>query len=253
MMTPWLKCPQPRAQARLRLFCFPYAGGNASVFRAWPAALPEIEVWTVELPGRGDRFNEPAFSQLSPLLQSLRAALRLYLDLPFALFGHSMGALLSYELARHLRQAGEALPWHLFVSGWRAPQLPDRTPPIHQLPEAAFAAALRDYNGTPEAVLQNTELRELLFPTLRADFAIAETYLYTPGTPLPCPISAFGGLQDQTVSREELSAWQDQTEGRFTLRILPGNHFFLNKAQTLLLPAISQDLRRTLSQTPAGF
>lgn len=251
--SPWLKCLQPRPQAKMRLFCLPYAGGNAAIFRPWPAALPpEIEVWGVELPGRGDRFKEPALTQLSPLLQSLRAALQPYLNLPFALFGHSMGALLSYELTRQLRQAAEPLPRHLFISGWHAPHLPERRAPIHQLPEPAFVEELRDFNGTPEGVLQNAELRELFLPILRADFAITETYLYTPETPLPCPISAFGGLQDQTVSREELAAWRSQTHENFMLRLLPGDHFFLNSARPMLLQALAQDLRQTLSQSTAG-
>jgi medium-chain acyl-[acyl-carrier-protein] hydrolase len=241
----WLRCSQPNPQARLRLFCFPYAGGNASIFRAWPAALPpEVEVWAIELPGRGDRFKEPALTRLSPLLQSLRVALRPCLTLPFALVGHSMGALLAYELTRQLRQEGEPLPHHLFVSGWHAPHLPEQRPPIHQLPKAAFVKELLDFNGTPAGVLEHAELRELFIPILRADFAITETYLYTHETPFDCPISAFGGLQDHTVSREELAAWRQQTGGNFTLRLLPGDHFFINSARSMLLQAISQDLRQ---------
>lgn len=246
---PWLKLPRPNPQARLRLFCFPYAGGSASIFRAWAAALPaEIELVAVELPGRGERFKERPMMDLPALLSALKAALQSHLHLPFVFFGHSLGALLSYELARTLRRAQAPQPQQLLVSGWRAPQLPDRQPKLAQLPEPAFIEELRRFNGTPKGVLDNMELRELFLPILRADFAIAESYIYTPDIPLSCPIAAFGGLQDKTVSRDELMAWRDQTNRNFTVRMLPGDHFFLNTAQSLLLPAIAQDLKQTLSQ-----
>jgi medium-chain acyl-[acyl-carrier-protein] hydrolase len=132
----------------------------------------------------------------------------------------------------------------LFVSGRRAPQLPDPDPPIHTLPEPEFLDQLRRYNGTPEAVLENAELMQLLLPTLRADFAVLETYVYAPEPPLECPITTFGGLSDREASRDELEAWRDQTSAAFSVEMFPGDHFFVHSAQPLLLQALSKTLHR---------
>jgi medium-chain acyl-[acyl-carrier-protein] hydrolase len=153
-----------------------------------------------------------------------------------------MGGLVSFELARLLRKKYGKSPVHLFISGYRAPQVPDPDPPIHDLPEPEFLEALRRLNGTPEVVLGNTELMQILLPALRADFAVIETYAYTPESPLACPITAFGGLQDREVSCEDLKAWQQQTNAAFSLQMLPGDHFFLQSAQPLLLQSLSQEL-----------
>lgn len=237
---------------RLRLFCFPYAGSGASVYRSWPAALaPEIEVVPVQLPGREERMLQAPYSRLTPLIGWLAEQLGPRLDVPYALFGHSMGALISFELARHLRAHGRG-PLHLFVSGRRAPQLPvsDRT--ISHLPAAAFAQALQQLGGTPDEVLANAELMQLLLPTMRADFTLCETYLYQPGEPLDCSISAFGGEQDPSVSRAALAAWRTQTGAEFRLRMLQGDHFFLRGAQAQLLAAIVEDLSRRSGETSSG-
>jgi medium-chain acyl-[acyl-carrier-protein] hydrolase len=242
----WFKFPTPNPQARLRLFCFPYAGGSASTFRLWPAALPlDIEVCAVQLPGRESRLRDAAFTQMQALVQTLDELLRPHLDRPFAFFGHSMGALIAFELARRLEQNPPGLV-HLFVSGYAAPQILRRNPPIHQLPEAQFVAELRGFGGTPEAVLQHPELMALLLPTLRADFSVVERYVYSPGAPLACPISAFGGLQDSGVSRDDLTAWCAQTHGPCAVRMFPGNHFFLHSAQDLVLQTMARDLAQVL-------
>ena len=241
----WVSCFKPNPQAKLRLFCFHYAGGGASVFRTWSDSLPEsVEVCAIELPGRGMRLRESPFTQLEPLVQHLASTLLPYLDKPFAFFGHSMGGLVSFELTRLLRTEYGVSPVHLFVSGHRAPQVPDPDPPIHTLPESEFLQELRRFNGTPEAVLKNAELMQLLLPTLRADFAVIETYAYTPETPLDCPITAFGGLQDREASCNELEAWREQTNASFVLKMFPGDHFFLHSAGSLLL----QDLHQKLHQ-----
>jgi medium-chain acyl-[acyl-carrier-protein] hydrolase len=153
-----------------------------------------------------------------------------------------MGGLVSFELARLLRKKYNKSPVHLFVSGYRAPQVPAQNPPIHDLPEPEFLEELRRLNGTPEAVLENTELMQLLLPAIRADFAVIETYAYTPESPLDCPITAFGGLQDREVRYDDLKAWQEQTNAAFSLHMLPGDHFFLQSAQPLLLQLLSQEL-----------
>ncbi|AFZ17600.1 thioesterase II family protein [Allocoleopsis franciscana] len=245
----WVICPQPNAQAKLRLFCFHYAGGGAWSFRTWSDNLPSsVEVCSVELPGRGFRLTEAAFTNLDPLVQAIADALLPRLDKPFAFFGHSMGGLVSFELTRLLRRNYNLNPVQLYVSGHRAPQLPDPDPPIHNLPEPEFLEELRDLEGTPQAVLENAELMQLLLPTLRADFTVVETYAYTAEPPLDCPITAFGGLQDREVSYDELKAWQEQTNIAFSLHMLPGNHFFLHSAQSLLLKLLSQDLHQLICE-----
>lgn len=243
-MNPWIICPSPNPQAKLRLFCFPYAGGGAWIFRDWATQLPaSIEVCAIELPGRSTRMREPAFTNLADLLQnsaqnSLLAALLPALDKPFALFGHSLGGLISFELARLLRREYHLTPVHLFISGRRAPQIPDLDPPIHNLPEHQFLQKLRELNGTPEEILQNRELMQVVLPMLRADFALIETYTYQPESPLTCPITVFGGLQDTVVSLKALEGWRQQTLAQFVLHLVPGNHFFLHTAQTQLLNSL---------------
>ena len=241
----WIVRSKP--QPHLRLFCFPYAGGGASLFHLWSDKLPsEVEVCPVQLPGRENRLREPAFSLLTPLIQALAQALRPYMDIPFAFFGYSMGTLISFELARYMRKTLNPGPHQLFVAAHRAPQLPQSHPELHRLPEPAFTDALDRLGGTPSTVRQHAELMQLMLPMLRADFALCETYVYSPETPLSCPITAFGGEQDTHVSNEALSAWREQTQGPFTLRILPGNHFFVHSQQQILLQAISQDLAKIL-------
>ncbi|MCL1471393.1 thioesterase II family protein [Argonema antarcticum] len=237
----WITKLKPNPQAKLRLFCFHYAGGGALSFRSWTDSLPScIEVCPIELPGRGFRLLETPFTEIEPVIETLTLTILSSLNKPFAFFGHSMGALVSFELARRLRKEYNQSPVHLFMSGHRAPQIPDRDPPIHALPEPEFLRQLCRYNGTPKAVLENAELMELLLPTLRADFAVVETYVYSQESPLDCPIAVFGGLEDWKVGVEELEAWRKQTNAAFSLEMFPGDHFFLHSAQTLLLQSLSQ-------------
>ena len=243
-LEPWITCRKPSPKARLRVFCFPYAGGGVSIFRAWSDSLPaDVEVCPVQLPGRGTRLMEPPFTRLPPLIQALAQALFPLLDKPFAFFGHSLGALVSFELARHLRRQYAAQPVRLFISADRAPQIPNRDPAIHSLPEGEFLVEMCRLNGTPREVLEDEELRQIMLPLLRADFAVYETYGYSTEPPLNCPISAFGGLQDHRVSRGDLEAWRDQTSVSFSLRMFPGDHFFLNTTLPVLLRVLSQELR----------
>lgn len=241
----WITCPKPNPRARLRLFCFPYAGGGASLYRTWPENMPsEIEICPIQPPGREQRFSEPRFTRMEPLVEALGEAIAPFLTPPFAFFGHSLGAIVSFELARYLRRQRRPLPDHLFVSAHRAPQLPDRHVPIHELPDHAFIKELSLLNGMPDEVIANTDLLELMSPLLRADFGIAEMYTYIEGAPLSCSISAFGGLQDKGISKDDMDAWKQQTSAAFTLRMLPGDHFFFAKDQLSLIRAIVQDLQR---------
>ncbi|MEP0817587.1 thioesterase II family protein [Trichocoleus sp. FACHB-46] len=240
--------PKRNPQARLRLFCFPYAGGNSFIFRPWLNHLPsDVELGAIEIPGHGTRMAEPLLTRMPELVAAIASDLLPHLDKPFAFFGHSMGAWVSFEVARWLQAHEHLCPVHLFVSGSRAPQLPNLRSPLHQLPEVEFVAALRRLQGTPEAVLEHTELMELMLPILQADFTVLETYTYSPQTPLPCSITAFGGLQDIDVSPEMLQAWQTQTSASFSHRMLPGNHFFIHSDQTLLLELLAQELTQVVS------
>ena len=248
----WLAYREVNPRARVRMFCFPYAGGGASAYRGWGSSLPsDVEVCPVQLPGRESRLREAPFETPEPLVKALAEALQPYLQgLPFVFFGHSMGAMLSFELARELRRRGQTLPLHLFVSGRRAPQIPDLEEPIHALPEPEFIVKLRELNGTPEEVLQHAELMKLLIPVLRSDFAVNETYVYTEEEPFDLGISCFGGLGDKEVTRDDCAVWKEQTRGRFRLRMLPGDHFFVHSAKDMILESVARDLAEVLQAAP---
>jgi medium-chain acyl-[acyl-carrier-protein] hydrolase len=241
----WFDVPRQVSQPALRFFCFPYAGGGARAYRGWSDALPpEIELRAVQLPGREARFKERPYDRLIDLVQDVGAAIAPHTDAPYAFFGHSMGALIAFTLARELRRMDLPAPELLMVSGHRAPQLPDPDSPIHALPEKEFLQEIRELNGTPEAVLQNAELLQLLIPILRADFAVCETYQYVAQVPLNCPIAVFGGTEDPDVSQEDLAAWFHQTTCSSSLRMFPGDHFYLLDQGNLLLQEISRQLIR---------
>lgn len=246
----WITRPRPAPRARLRLFCLPHAGGGASAFRGWADTLPaDVETCPVQLPGRENRIAEPAFGQLAPLVEALADAIDPWLDLPFVLFGHSNGALVSFELARTLRARGRPGPAHLFASGRRAPDLPASSRSIHALPEAEFLAELSELGGLPSALLEHRELLALLVPTLRADVSIHETYAFQEQAPLACPITAYGGVADPKVKREQLDAWARHTAGPFVRRMFPGGHFYLQDERDTTLRTLSADLHAVLRAT----
>ena len=187
---PWVVRFKPSPTARLRLFCFPYAGGGAAAYRPWVAGLPSsIELCAVKLPGREDRLREAPFERLSDLLPVLTQVVSSYTDMPYAFFGHSMGALIGFELARELRRQNQLEPAHLFVSAFRAPQRLTSRPDTHDLPDTEFIEEVgRRWGGIPDAVRNEPDLLALLLPTLRADLALVETYAYTSDHPLHYPI-----------------------------------------------------------------
>ena len=241
-MAAWIRRARAARPAHVTLFCLPFAGGGAGVFRDWPAGLPPgIEVCPVHLPGREARFGEPAIGDLDALVDPLLEGLLPHVDGPFALFGHSMGGLIAFELADRLRRRGMTPAW-FFASGTRAPHLPPRPDIRHELPDDQFLAAVRQLNGTPPQLLENPEIMSLMLPTLRSDFQLVETYRYRPRPPLECPIVAFGGRDDADVLREDLEAWRQQAAGHFEMHVLPGDHFFITPSRDEVLWVIGQRL-----------
>ncbi|GLF93018.1 thioesterase II family protein [Streptomyces yaizuensis] len=230
---------------RLRLFCFPYAGGGGSAFREWSGCLPAgVELWAAQLPGRESRVAEPALRRMDPLVEALYEAVLPRLELPYAFFGHSMGALVAFELTRLLRRRGAPLPTRLLLGAFRAPQLPNPHIRIHHLPDEVLKTVLRK-EGTPRQVLESDELMRALLPTLRADLELCDTYQHREEQPLAVPLSVFGGHQDVRVGRGDLDSWRTQTAKTFRLVMLPGSHFFLHSSQDLLLAELSRELGPT--------
>jgi surfactin synthase thioesterase subunit len=228
---------------RYRLFCFPYAGAGAAVFRQWPDYLPsDLELCAPCLPGRDARIDEPSASAMVPLIASLAREVRAMLTVPYALFGHSMGAFIAFDLAHELSELGQP-PAHLFVSAQRGPRLPYSALPIFALPDDEFlAGVLARYDSIPKPVLEDKELRSVLLRTLRGDFTLVEDYHYRATGMLACPVTAFGGSDDMGIAREQLEAWSAETTNRFRLHILPGGHFFLQNSREELLSVIRAEL-----------
>lgn len=248
---PWVQPLSPaRPHAGLRLFCIPYAGGGPLAFRGWSDLLPEnIDVRAVQLPGRGARLREKPFTRLESLIAALAQALGPWLDRPFAIYGHSLGALLAYELTRTLRRGG-LHPARLFVSGQIAPHRPDPNPKIHHEPDPVFLEEMKLLGGTPREVMECAELMQLLLPALRADFAVLETYEHQPQPPLECPITAFGGHDDPRVQPADLEAWRELTRAECRLVMLPGDHFFIGPQKRTILRLMGAQLRECM--TTAG-
>jgi len=221
-------------------------------YRSWADDLGEgVEVRAVRLPGRESRLMEPAFDRVEPLVEALIEALSARLQAPYALFGHSMGALVAFELTRELRRRSGPAPAHLFLSGRSAPRYPDPARAVHLLPESEFIEYLRTLNGTPEAVLANAEMRELFLPTLRADFAVCARYRYRVEPPLEVPITVFGGSGDFERAPELLEDWKRETSASFGMHMLPGDHFFVRTAKPLLLSLLRRELERMAARAGA--
>lgn len=238
--SPWIDYARPNGSAALRLFCLPHAGGGAGSYRDWVTGLaPEIEVLPVQLPGRETRFFDRPFTTIDPLLAALTEAVRPFLDKPFAFFGHSLGALIAFELVRRLGHEG-FVPVQLFVSGYGAPHLPVKLPPMHHLDDDQFVAALQNLGTMPTAVLENEELLTLLLPLLRADFAIYERYQFRAGEPIKCPITILGGKADALVPPEMLRPWREHTTQPGELHLFAGGHFYLHEAPTAVWQIIRQ-------------
>ncbi|WP_242887552.1 type I polyketide synthase [Actinomadura litoris] len=243
----WFATPAPRPGTRTRLLCLPYAGGGAGAFRGWAELLPDVEVVPVRLPGREARADEPPAVDLDALA---RAALPLT-DRPYAVFGHSMGGLLGFELCRRLRRLGAPPPERLFVSGTPVPHVPLSRPRVADMPDGELTAWLAELGGAPHEVLDDPAMRAVWLPVLRSDFAFTDDYRYTAEAPFGFPVTAFAGGEDAMAGPGEMSGWRAHTSAGFTLRVLPGDHFFLHSARRELLAAIARDLRPEAAAAPA--
>jgi medium-chain acyl-[acyl-carrier-protein] hydrolase len=229
--------------ARLRLFCFSFAGGSATEFLPWhPLLAPEIELCAIQLPGRGARFAEPPLTMMSQVIDTIGQLIAQNNELPFAFFGHSLGALLAFEASHHCLNHALSVPVRLFLSGCNAPQRLGNRPLLHLLDNAALIEALKEFNGTPVEVLVNPELMRMALPALRADFMLAENYIYSPRPPLPIPITVLSGTQDNHIQSEYLADWGNETSGDCELHMFKGDHFFIRKQAEAITALINSSL-----------
>jgi medium-chain acyl-[acyl-carrier-protein] hydrolase len=229
----WTRFTLPVTSPRVRLICLPCAGGGATAYRSWvrDLATAGIDVWPVQLPGRENRFEEDLPGSMDDLVQKLLDELGPALrTVPYALFGHSMGASIALALAHGARSRGLPGPVRLFPSAGRPPNRPDPDPPAHSLPKAEFAERLRAYDAG-SLLLREPELLDMFLPKLRDDFALFETYRPPAGEPLDCPFTVLGGLDDTSVPAALLPAWADYTRGAFEVRLVAGGHLFLESAR----------------------
>lgn len=244
MATPWTKDPDPAARARL--LCFPYAGGGSVEVRQWtaPAKAQGVDVVPVQLPGRETRIAEAPFRVMAPLVEAMTPSVRTVLDRPYAVFGHSMGALIAYAFVRKLRRVGAALPTHLFLSQRRAPHVPERLAPLHPLPEPEFVRGLQQrYGALPPELLARPEVLAMFLPTMRADFCLFETWVCPEEPPLPVPITVLAGDDDATLLPGDLEGWERHTTGPFALRRFPGGHFYHRTQRDAVLATILESMR----------
>jgi len=235
----WFIRPDPRPYADLRLVCLPYAGGSAAMYIPWASSLPDnVELVCAQPPGRASRMGEPAHASMEAMVADLSAAFVGLFDKPYLLFGHSLGSRVAYAFAHRCASSGLPGPARLIASGSRAPHVPSTRASIHDLPKDDFVAKLRELDGTPEEVLGNAELLDLLIPLLRADFRIADVYRAGP-QPLGCPITVLAGMDDHEVAQADVDAWHELTTGACEVHWLPGGHFFVNEQRAEVIARIN--------------
>lgn len=229
----------------MRLICFPYAGGGTAEYRAWAASgkAPWLQVLPILLPGREARMSEPSYKSMDPLIDALLPVLAPYLDRPYAIFGHSMGSWVAQSLVWKLRARGRRMPEHLFVSGRRAPQMPERFHLLYNQPEQAFVSGLQQrYGAIPPQLLANRDLLALFLPALRADLQVLETFSCPDEPPVDVAMSAWAGSNDHTVRKEELEGWARHSTRPPQFRIWPGDHFYVRESKDQVFDAILETL-----------
>lgn len=245
-MSPWFPPFQESADARLRLFCVPFAGGGAGIYRTWPMTMgPEIQVLAVQLPGRERRMREAPYTAMEPLVRDLTDAMRPLLDRPWAIFGHSLGGAIAYEVALRLHAEGRG-PEHLIVSARRSPDLPLPHAPLFALPDDRMVAECERYYGPLPAMLrEHPSLLATFLPTMRADFQLLDTWRPTQGIQLACPITTIGGADDHAIPPETLTGWARCTRGPYQRHVLPGGHFYVrdnDQARDLVTRVLRQQV-----------
>ncbi len=244
----WLSERDIRAGVAMRLFCLPHAGSGSAAFYRWRRRLPaEIDVCPVMLPGRESRIAEPSEQDAMALVEEMGRAIAPYLDVPYAIFGHSMGSLLAYEWALRIQDDALCRPVCLFVSGRDAAHVPRAHRELHGLGDQEFVGELqRRYGGVPDGFLEDAMLREVFLPILRADLAMVETYRHGAAVKLECPVMACAGAEDGSVSR--LEEWGELTRGEFSARRFAGDHFYhIGAGQAELLAAVAARLGKSLN------
>ncbi|MFF3641034.1 thioesterase II family protein [Streptomyces sp. NPDC002564] len=244
MSDTWIRRFRPQPEAEIRLVCFPHAGGSASYYHPLaqsPALRPHVEVLAVQYPGRQDRRREPLIDDVPELADLITRALAPFDDRPLAFFGHSMGAVLAFEVARRLRDGAGKQPCRLFVSGRRAPSR-FRPGTVHLLDDAALAQELRRAGGTDPMFLDDPELLAEILPVVRNDYRAVELYRWTPSPPLTCPVTALVGDRDAQAATADVEAWREHTEGPFDLKVFSGGHFYLNSHQQAVTEVVSKTL-----------
>jgi surfactin synthase thioesterase subunit len=234
-----------RPGATISMLCFPCAGSGASMFRDWSMrALPDVAVYSVQLPGREKRYGEPPFRRLGPLIDAAIADFERWIEPPFVLLGHSMGALLAFETARRLRDRGRSAPVLIVACACPAPHLPPSGVPAHTLSDVELVRQLKAKRTVAQQTLfDDPDLIGVVLPTIRADIELVETYSAAPGPPLSCPILAVGGNADTDGPRESLEAWRQHTIADFSTTVIPGDHFFITETTTVL-PMLLERVRR---------
>ncbi|MFE2099420.1 MULTISPECIES: thioesterase II family protein [unclassified Streptomyces] len=239
----WIKRYRPLESPSLRLFCLPYAGGNAGAFHRWAQApLDGVEVVAVQYPGRQDRFAEECLPDMEALADGVASALVPLLDRPFALFGHSMGASVAYEVALRLEHRYRARPRRVFVSAAASPLRPRSHTDVHLRSDDAMVEWFGELGAMDEAVLADPELRPLVLPAMRADLRLIETYRPPSGRLTTAPVTAYVGDADPGVDPDDARAWQDLTSAEFSFRAFSGGHFYLSDHEEALLADITERL-----------
>lgn len=219
------------------------------MFRDWVKYIPpQIELIAVQLPGRENRFHEAPIRTAGTAVNEISAVLESYFDKPFAFFGHSMGALLSYETTRTLARNKKNLPEHLFISGRFSPDTIRNKSSVHNLPEDLFLAEIQKYGGLPEKILEDAEMRSFFFPTLRADMEMCEKYIYERTSALTIPITVYNGLTDEGVNPSEKNGWEDMTEMSCEIKYFAGGHFFFKDSPNEFFGQLRKDLEKLVSK-----
>jgi surfactin synthase thioesterase subunit len=237
---PWLLRPSV-GERPFRLYCFSYAGGNGMAWQDWQRSLPaHVELYSLQLPGRGARFHETPLTSFADLIASLGGVMAAQPAKPHAYFGHSLGALVAFELARRQHRLGLAAPQQLILSGCAAPRYRQPTEKLHLLNDRDLTQRLVELNGTPREILEHKELMALLLPIIRADMALVDDYVYRPGAKLPIPLAVFAGNADRFAKGAEISGWAEETAVGFAEHWFEGDHFFIHASRDAVLARLNR-------------